>query len=102
MCTNFTNFYDFHKLLSQFTKNNTSEISQNSQFSKISTQKKNQIFKNSSEKKEELKQKTKRFSGENQKFALHKKWRILLRISSVNVTKSAGNCGFGHIYWGNP
>ena len=21
-----------------------------------------------------------------------------LRISSVNVTKSAGNCGFGHIY----
>ena len=25
-----------------------------------------------------------------------------LRISSVNVTKSAGNCGFGHIYWRNP
>ena len=21
-----------------------------------------------------------------------------LKISSVNVTKSAGNCGFGHIY----
>ena len=21
---------------------------------------------------------------------------------SVNVTKSAGNCGFGHIYWRNP
>ena len=20
----------------------------------------------------------------------------------VNVTKSAGNCRFGHIYWGNP
>ena len=26
-----------------------------------------------------------------------KKWRFPLRISSVNVTKSAGNCGFGHI-----
>ena len=24
------------------------------------------------------------------------------KISSVNVTKSAGNCGFGHIYWRNP
>ena len=24
-----------------------------------------------------------------------------LRISSVNVTKSAENCGFGHIYWRN-
>ena len=23
---------------------------------------------------------------------------VSLRISSVNVTKSAGNCGFGHIY----
>ena len=33
---------------------------------------------------------------------LHKKWSFLLRISSVNVTKSAGNCGFGHIYWRNP
>ena len=30
--------------------------------------------------------------------SLHKKWSFLLRISSVNVTKSAGNCGFGHIY----
>ena len=28
---------------------------------------------------------------------LHKKWSFPLRISSVNVTKSAGNCGFGHI-----
>ena len=34
--------------------------------------------------------------------ALHKKWSFPLRISSVNVTKSAGNCGFGHIYWRNP
>ena len=32
----------------------------------------------------------------------HKKWNFSLRISSVNVTKSAGNCGFGHIYWINP
>ena len=28
-------------------------------------------------------------------------WRFPLRISSVNVTKFAGNCGFGHIYWRN-
>ena len=35
--------------------------------------------------------------------ALHKKWSFLLRrISSVNVTKSAANCGFGHIDWRNP
>ena len=32
---------------------------------------------------------------------LHKKWSFPLRISSVNVTKSAGSCGFSHIYWGN-
>ena len=30
---------------------------------------------------------------------LHKKWSFLLRISSVNMTKFAGNCGFGLIYW---
>ena len=29
--------------------------------------------------------------------SLHKKWSFPLRISSVNVTKFAGNCGFGHI-----
>ena len=29
---------------------------------------------------------------------LHKKWSFPLRISSENVTKSAGNCGFGYIY----
>ena len=34
--------------------------------------------------------------------ALHKKWSFPLRISSVNVAISAGNCGFGHIYWRNP
>ena len=28
---------------------------------------------------------------------LHKKWSFPLRISSVNVTKSAGDWGFGHI-----
>ena len=33
---------------------------------------------------------------------LHKKWSFPLRISSVNMTKSAGNCKFGHIYWRNP
>ena len=33
---------------------------------------------------------------------LHKKWNFSLRLSSVNVTKSAGNCGFDHIYWRNP
>ena len=30
----------------------------------------------------------------------HKK-SLPLRISLVYVTKSAGNCGFGHIYWRN-
>ena len=34
--------------------------------------------------------------------ALHKKWSFPLRISSVNVTKSAGNSGFGHICWRDP
>ena len=33
---------------------------------------------------------------------LHKKWSFPLRISSVNVTKPIGNCGFGHIDWRNP
>ena len=28
----------------------------------------------------------------------HKKWSFPLNISSVNVTNSAGNYGFGHIY----
>ena len=27
---------------------------------------------------------------------------FLLRIPSVNVTKSVVSCGFGHIYWRNP
>ena len=30
---------------------------------------------------------------------LHKKLSFQLRISSVNVTKSTDNCGYGHIYW---
>ena len=29
-------------------------------------------------------------------------WSFPLRISSVNVAKSAVSCGFGHIYWRNP
>ena len=29
-------------------------------------------------------------------FSLHKKLSFPLRISSVNMTKSTGNCGFGH------
>ena len=33
---------------------------------------------------------------------LHKKWSCPLRIFSVNVTKSAVSCEFGHIYWRNP
>ena len=33
---------------------------------------------------------------------LHKKWSFILKISLVNVSKSAGGCGFGHIYWWNP
>ena len=32
---------------------------------------------------------------------LHKKWSFPLWISSVNVTKSAVFCRFGHIYWRN-
>ena len=30
------------------------------------------------------------------------KWSFPLKISSVNVTKSARNSGFDHIYWKNP
>ena len=33
---------------------------------------------------------------------LHKKWSFPFRVSSVNVTKSADSCGFGHICWRNP
>ena len=33
---------------------------------------------------------------------LDKKWSFPLKISSVNVTKSAVSCGFDHIYWKNP
>ena len=33
---------------------------------------------------------------------LHKKWSFPIRISSVNVTKSAVSCWFGYIYWRNP
>ena len=45
-------------------------------------------------------------TSENRKFFLlyiswHKKWSFPFKISSVSVTKSAENCGFGHIYWKN-
>ena len=30
------------------------------------------------------------------------KWSFPLRLSSVNVSKSAGNYGFGQTYWRNP
>ena len=32
----------------------------------------------------------------------HKLWSFPLRIPTVNVTESAGNRGFAHIYWRNP
>ena len=32
---------------------------------------------------------------------VRKKWSLSLRTSSANVTKSAENCRFGHIYWKN-
>ena len=35
---------------------------------------------------------------ENDRFGTAQKISFSLRISSVNVTKSAGNWGFGHIY----
>ena len=37
----------------------------------------------------------------SQQHYLHKKWSFPLRIYPVNVTRFAGNCGFGHIYWRN-
>ena len=37
-----------------------------------------------------------------QKTTMDEKWIFLLRISSVNVTKSTVSCGFGRIYWKNP
>ena len=36
------------------------------------------------------------------KQTLHKIWSFPLKISSVNVSKSAIYCGFDHIYWRNP
>ena len=34
--------------------------------------------------------------------SLHKRWSFPLKISSVNVTRSAVSDGYGHIYWRNP
>ena len=36
--------------------------------------------------------------GDFNSVSMHKKMRFFTGISSVNVTKSAGNCGFGDIY----
>ena len=33
---------------------------------------------------------------------VHKEWSFQLRISSVNLAKSAVSCGFHHICWRNP
>ena len=30
------------------------------------------------------------------------KWLVVFKIENSNLTKSAGNCGFGHIHWRNP
>ena len=35
-------------------------------------------------------------------WTLQKKWSFPLKISPVNVTKSAVSCGLGHIDWRNP
>ena len=40
-----------------------------------------------------------KWAPKRQHQTLRKKWGFPLRISPVNVTKSARNCGFGHIYW---
>ena len=50
-------------------------------------------------------QKNQRKSGwslESSLTSLHKEWSFPLWTSSVIVTKSAGNFGFGHICWKNP
>ena len=45
-----------------------------------------------------LPEKNTTYASATQKLLPHKKWSFPLRIYSVNVTKSAGDCGFGHIY----
>ena len=57
VCTDFLKICEFRKFLSQFAKSNTSGISHNSQFAKISTRKKNQIFKNKLRKERKTKSK---------------------------------------------
>ena len=39
--------------------------------------------------------------GLNMKITLQRKWNFPLRISLVSVKKSAENCGFVRIYYGN-
>lgn len=33
---------------------------------------------------------------------MYKKWNFPGSITSVNVTESTGNCGFGKTYWRSP
>ena len=44
------------------------------------------------------------YRGENchKSSTLHKKTKFFIKDFFKNVIKSAGNCGFGHIYWRNP
>ena len=35
-------------------------------------------------------------------YTVHKKWSFPLKVSSVDVTQSTGNGGFGQIDWWNP
>ena len=42
------------------------------------------------------------FPSNEKLMTLHKKWSFPLRISLVNMAKSAVYCGFGHIRWRNP
>ena len=46
--------------------------------------------------------KNSKFGNLSRSDLLYKKRSFLLRLSLVNVTKSAENCRFGHIYWRNP
>ena len=43
-----------------------------------------------------------RTKAQKNKHILHKNWSFPLRISAVNLTKSAVSCEFGHNYYRNP
>ena len=42
-----------------------------------------------------------KFENKENRIPTARKLKFSIRISSVNVTKSARYCGFGHIYWRN-